>query len=261
MRHSNQQQGGLGARGGRDGFRNTDQNTENQEANNTEEGTALNASPELLEIDEQEGITGAVSEDNTGAESGRGGRGGRERAELEDITQSVTNNDDGSIDISVSGTDPEGEVRTFNANISDNESGGIDILTSCEKEEPEEALEEGEENSSREKVVTISEDSEDGGVDIDIQITNAEGEMITQHIELDMNDDGTLSFEKTFEHDDELIVHQRDLDLALFLGGEGETLNVAEVVEAYLDKGPIDMTDVELTGLNNLMTGADFFEI
>lgn len=249
MRHHNHQHGGPRQRSGE---QNLNQNTEELEQND-----------------------------------GSPGRGGPRRPELDDLTQEAVNNEDGSIDISVSGTNVEGEVHTYSVNISDNETGGISIIESRTEQDDEEIvddeavdseealdgeeLEAGEEieghhegghqHPSGDKVVTISEDAEDGGVDMDIVVTNEDGETFTKHIELDLNEDGSLSIEEAFDRDGELIIHNRDVDLAVFLGEEGEVLNVAEVVEAYLDKGPIDMTDVELTGLNNLMTGADFFEI
>lgn len=179
-------------------------------------------------------------------ESQEGGRGSRKPG-LEDVTQEVINNEDGSIDISVSGTGRDGEIHTQSVNISDNEAGGIDISSSNEEH-------------GTSKTTSISEDAEDGGVDIDIVMTNEEGETFTKHLELDLNDDGTLSIESAFDKDGELIIHEHSVDLARFLGEEGEELSVAEVVEAYLDKGPFDMTDVELTGLNNLATGAEVID-
>lgn len=179
-------------------------------------------------------------------DSQEGGRGPRKPG-LEDVTQEVINNEDGSIDITVSGTGRDGEIHTRSVNISDNEAGGINISSSNEEH-------------GTSKTTTISEDTEDGGVDIDIVMTNEEGETFTKHLELDLNDDGTLSIESAFDKDGELIIHEHSVDLARFLGEEGEELSVAEVVEAYLDKGPFDMTDVELTGLNNLATGAEVLD-
>lgn len=175
-----------------------------------------------------------------------GGRGPGQRG-LEDATQEVINNEDGSIDITVSGTGRDGEIHTHSVNIADNASGGIDISSSNEER-------------GTSKTTTISEDSEDGGVDIDVVVTNEEGETFTKHIELDLDDEGLLSVESLFEKDGEQVVREHSVDLERYLGEEGEVLSVAEVVEAYLDRGPFDMTDVELTGLNNLVNGGDIFE-
>lgn len=172
------------------------------------------------------------------------GRGPKdEKPKLEDVTQEVVNNEDGSISVVVTGTGRDGESHSVAVSIADNDAGGISITS--------------ENDQGHGRSVSVTEDAEDGGVDLDISHENKDGETVTQHIELDMNDDGTISFEMLLSKNGEEHIVERTLDVEHFLGEAGEELNVAEVVEAFLERGPIDMTDIELTGLNNLSTGAD----
>lgn len=200
-----------------------------------------------------ESEAGQLSERDQGDSEGEGGsghKGGKrgEHPEPEDLAQEVVNNDDGSITLSVSSTDSEGETHSRSVTVSDNDTGGIDISS---------ANDEG-----RSKTVTISAD-EDGGVDLDIVCINEDGETVSRHVELDMNDDGTVSLEELFtdpDGEEQSIV--RDIELAKLLGDESETLNVYEVVEGYLERGHFDLTDVDLTGLNNLdASSVDLFSI
>ena len=175
------------------------------------------------------------------------GHRGPKKPPMEEVSQEVVNNEDGSISITISGTDPEGEVRSNTVTVSDNGEGGIDIASLNDQ--------------GRSKTVAVSEDAEDGGVDLDIVCINEEGETVTKHVELDMNDDGTISFEALITRDGEEFTVEKELELARFLGEEDEELNVIEVVEAYLERGPIDMTEVDLTGLNNQATDVDLLVV
>lgn len=197
---------------------------------------------EVLNAAEQtpEGNEEGAQPGHGGGHRGPGGHRG-ERPEPEDIAQENVVNEDGSVTIKVTVTDHEGELHTKSVTVSDNEKGGIDILSESEE--------------GRSKQVTVSED-EDGGVDLDITCVKEDGETVSRHIELDMNDDGTVHLEEFFTDSDgveQSISH--DFDLARLLGDEDEELNVYEVVEGYLERGPIDLTDVDLTGLNNMDSG------
>lgn len=190
-----------------------------------------------------------MSQNDQSAQQSQGpqgeGRGhGDKKPKLEDVTQEVVSNEDGSVSVTVTGTGRDGESHSVEVSIADNDEGGVSITS--------------ENDQGHSRSVSITEDAEDGGVDVDITRANEEGETVTQHIELDMNDDGTISFEMLVskEGEDDHVV-ERTLEVEHFLGEAGEALNVAEVVEAFLDRGPVDMTDIELTGLNNLSTGAD----
>jgi len=173
---------------------------------------------------------------------GHGPRGGHKKPKLEDVTQEVVTNADGSVDVTLTGTDKDGETRTSVVSIADNSEGGVSIVST--------------KDDGKSRTVAVSEDAKDGGVDVAITHENAEGETVTKLIELDMNDDGTISFEMLFtDKDGEEQTVQRDLELERFLGEADEELTVAEVVEAFLDRGPVDASGIDLTGLNNLDNG------
>lgn len=155
----------------------------------------------------------------------------------EDLTQSSTTNEDGDVVVTLTATDHDGEEHTREITVADNEDGGIDISSS--------------KDDGGSKTVTISAD-EDGGVDIDVVCINSEGESSTRHIELDMNDDGTISFEGLFSHDGEEKTVEKTLELEHFLGSADEELTVAEVVEAHLERAHIDTDQLDLSGLSNL---------
>lgn len=184
-----------------------------------------------------------MQQEQMGHQGAEGKGHGPQRPPLEDQSQTVITNDDGSVEITLAGTDPDGEVHTNTVTLSDSAEGGISIHSLNDQ--------------GREKSVTISEDSDDGGVDIDISCINEEGETVSRHIELDLNDDGTLSFTSLSVRDGEEQVREHTLELAQFLGEEGEALNVAEVFEASMARGPIDLTDVDLSGLNSLASELD----
>lgn len=209
--------------------------------------TLTSAESELVEIAELDADATETSEtESDGGPRGQGGRseGGPRgsRPEPEDLTQESVTNDDGSVDVTMTATNSEGEEHVRKFTIADNDEGGIDISSSRE------------DGGSR--TVTISAD-DDGGVDIDVVCINEEGETSTRHIELDMNDDGTISFEGLFTRDGEEHTVERTLEVERFLGEADEELTVAEVLEAHLERGHVDMDALDLTGLSNLDASTD----
>ncbi|MCV6587518.1 MAG: hypothetical protein OIF57_00625, partial [Marinobacterium sp.] len=182
------------------------------------------------------------SEEMTESGESSGQRGGVEghkggRPPLEDLTQTVETTEDGSIVIALSGMDPEGDIRSNTITLSETEEGVIEIQSL--------------KDNGCEKTVVVSEDSEDGGVDLDIVVTREEGEAVAHHIELDVTEDGTLSFITLTTVGEETFTREHEVELAQFLGEDNEVLNVLEVVEAYLEKGPIDMSTIDLSVLGD----------
>jgi len=177
-----------------------------------------------------------------GSHKGGPMKGEHRKPELEDLTQTVEQHEDGSVSITLSGTTEDGDVRSKTLTISDAAEGGVELASVNDM--------------GRSKLTTITEDAEDGGVDLDVVCTNEEGETVSRHIELDMNEDGTISFVAETVHDGETLVHERTLSVERFLGEADEALTVAEVVESMLDRGPMDLTEVDLSGISNLATDA-----
>lgn len=162
----------------------------------------------------------------------------------EDLTQTSDVNDNGSAVVTLSATGHDGEEHNHFFTIGDGEDGSIEIISNH-----------GEDTGS--KTVTISEDVDDGGIDLDIVHVNAEGESHSRHIEMDMNDDGSVALEITFERDGEQHTHSLDLDIVKLLGEEGEALTVSEVMESYLECRHIELSTVDLTGVTNYDASVD----
>jgi hypothetical protein len=175
---------------------------------------------------------------------------GREqnRPEPEDFTQTSLVNEDGSVQVTASFTGRDGELHSRMLTIEDGDDGTV-VINAVSGDE------------SRSQTITFSEDKADSGIDIDISCLTSEGEIKSRHIELDMNEDGTLAMEVSFEHDGEQVVHSAQLDLAKFLGEEGEQLTMAEIVESYLERGHIDADSIDLTGINNLTNDAELLVV
>jgi hypothetical protein len=176
------------------------------------------------------------------------GRERHDKPEPEDLIQTSAVNEDGSVLVTTSFTGRDGELHGRTLTIADNEDGGVVINTARA-------------DNTHSKTVIFSEDLEDNGIDIDISFLTTDGEAKSRHVELDLNEDGTLTMEVSFEHDGEEITRSTNLELAKYLGEEGEQLTMTEVIESYLDRGHLDATSIDLTGLNNIATDADLIII
>lgn len=159
-----------------------------------------------------------------------------------ETTQTVLNNTDGSVEIDLVTTGFEDKTFERTVTVSEDDvNDEVDIVI--------------ETASDRTTTFSISED-DDGGIDVDIEKTLRDGTVVTKHIELDMNDDGSLSFDGIrTDHEGETHNFEHDIQLSRFLGSDTETLTLENVVETYLERAGVDTDAVDIAGIIESASG------
>jgi len=150
-------------------------------------------------------------------------------------TQSEAVQSDGSVDVTLTSTNGNATLSRV-VSLAENTTDGSFSITSTHR--------------NHETVQTIAADV-DGGVDVTFTTTSASGVEMSRTIDLDLNAAGELILTSSFTGaSGNTATHTHTLDLATFLGSEGEALSVAEVAEAYLEMQGVDIT---LTGIADLL--------
>ncbi|MGF1606066.1 MAG: hypothetical protein ACFB22_06970 [Rhodothalassiaceae bacterium] len=150
------------------------------------------------------------------------------------IDQDATVNEDGSVTLDLQATGPQGGTLDRSVTAALDDDGGIDLQTTFA--------------TGRTRATEIDEDPEDAGVDVVQTVTTADGQILTRTIELDLTEDGQLSFE-AFVTGPQGNSVERDLefDAERFVSEQG--LSVQSVAEAILSATGVDTSVPDLIGI------------